>query len=126
MVQTLTRNLSSIPELDALIIDEAHHAAAPGYLKIVEAVKDKNPGCKIFGVTATPTRGDGKGLRAVFDNCCDQISLHSLISMGFLVRPRNFRLHPGRHGRKAGVPAQDPLRRVRHARGRRGAGPGRA
>lgn len=90
MVQTLTRNLSSIPDLDALIIDEAHHAAAPGYLKIVEAVKDKNPGCKIFGVTATPARGDGKGLRAVFDNCCAQISLHSLISMGFLVRPRTF------------------------------------
>lgn len=54
MTQTLTRHLSSIPKLDALIIDEAHHAAAAGYLKIVEAVKDKNPDCKIFGVTATP------------------------------------------------------------------------
>ena len=90
MVQTLARNLSSIPKLDALIIDEAHHAAAPGYLKIVEAVKNKNPGCKIFGVTATPARGDGKGLRAVFDNCSAQISLHYLVSMGFLVRPRTF------------------------------------
>ncbi|MEE0815116.1 MAG: DEAD/DEAH box helicase family protein, partial [Desulfovibrio fairfieldensis] len=89
MTQTLTRHLSSIPKLDALIIDEAHHAAA-GYLKIVEAVKDKNPDCKIFGVTATPARGDGKGLRAVFDNCCDQISLHSLVAMGFLVKPRTF------------------------------------
>ena len=95
MVQTLTRNLSSIPELDALIIDEAHHAAAPGYLKIVEAVKDKNPGCKIFGVTATPARGDGKGLRAVFDNCSAQISLHYLVSMGFLVRPRTFVMYLG-------------------------------
>ncbi|WP_298032442.1 DEAD/DEAH box helicase family protein [uncultured Desulfovibrio sp.] len=90
MSQTLARNLPSIPKLDALIIDEAHHAAAVSYRNIVDAVKDRNPECKIFGVTATPARGDGKGLRAVFDNCCDQISLHSLISMGFLVRPRTF------------------------------------
>ena len=51
---------------------------------------NKNPNCKIAGFTATPARGDGKGLRPVFDNCCDQISLNSLISLGFLVRPRTF------------------------------------
>lgn len=90
MVQTLQRNLGSLPRLDALIIDEAHHAVAKGYLKIVEAVREKNPDCRIFGVTATPARGDGKGLREVFDNCADQVSLASLISMGFLVRPRTF------------------------------------
>ncbi|WP_308620848.1 DEAD/DEAH box helicase family protein [uncultured Desulfovibrio sp.] len=90
MVQTLQRNLASLPKLDALIIDEAHHAVANGYLKIVKAVREKNPACRIFGVTATPARGDGKGLREVFDNCADQISLHSLVSMGFLVRPRTY------------------------------------
>ena len=90
MVQTLQRNLKSLPKLDALIIDEAHHAVGRGYLKIVEAVREKNPDCRIFGVTATPARGDGKSLREVFDNCADQISLASLISMGFLVRPRTF------------------------------------
>lgn len=90
MAQTLQRNLASIPKLDALIIDEAHHAVAKGYLKIVEAIREKNPDCKIFGVTATPARGDGKGLRKVFDNCADQISLHSLIALGFLVRPKTF------------------------------------
>lgn len=90
MAQTLARNLSSIPKLDLLVIDEAHHSISPSYLRIIDAVKDKNPACKIFGVTATPARGDGKGLRKVFDNCCAQISLHSLISMGFLVKPRTF------------------------------------
>ena len=50
----------------------------------------KNPDCRIFGVTATPARGDGKGLRHIFSNCCDQLFLHSLIAMGFLVRPRTF------------------------------------
>jgi len=90
MVQTLARNLKTVPKLDALIIDEAHHAIANSYRNVVNAVLDKNPDCKIFGVTATPARGDGKGLRPIFSNCCDQISLHSLIAMGFLVRPRTY------------------------------------
>ena len=92
MVQTLCRDraLSTIPKLDLLVIDEAHHAVAPSYRKVVDAVRDKNPDCRIFGVTATPARGDGKGLRHIFSNCCDQLSLHSLIAMGFLVRPRTF------------------------------------
>jgi superfamily II DNA or RNA helicase len=92
MAQTLSRpqGLASIPKLDLLVIDEAHHAVAPSYRKIVEAVRDRNPDCRIFGVTATPARGDKKGLRHIFSNCCDQISLHSLIRMGFLVRPRTF------------------------------------
>ena len=90
MVQTLVRNLSAIPALDLLTIDEAHHAVASSYKKIIEAVKDKNPDCKIAGFTATPARGDGKGLRPVFDNCCYQISLHSLINQGFLVKPKTF------------------------------------
>ena len=40
MVQTLSRenNLSLIPKLDLLIIDEAHHAVADGYQKILSAV----------------------------------------------------------------------------------------
>lgn len=90
MAQTLQRNTDSIPELDALIIDEAHHAVASGYMRIVEAARERNPDCKIFGVTATAARGDGKGLRRVFDNCCDQIGLNNLVQMGFLVPPRAF------------------------------------
>ncbi|WP_298031804.1 DEAD/DEAH box helicase [uncultured Desulfovibrio sp.] len=92
MAQTLSRpqGLASIPKLDLLVIDEAHHAVAPSYRKIVEAARDRNPDCLVFGVTATPARGDKKGLRHIFSNCCDQISLHSLIRMGFLVRPRTF------------------------------------
>ena len=58
MVQTLCRDraLSTIPKLDLLVIDEAHHAVAPSYRKVVDAVRDKNPDCRIFGVTATPAR----------------------------------------------------------------------
>jgi superfamily II DNA or RNA helicase len=92
MVQTLCRerNLSTIPKLDLMIIDECHHAAAESYMEVIGAAKDRNPDLMIAGFTATPSRGDGKGLRAVFSNVADQITLKELISKGFLVRPRAF------------------------------------
>jgi hypothetical protein len=41
----------------------------------------------IAGFTATPNRGDKKGLRSIFDNCADQITIKELINLGFLVPP---------------------------------------
>ena len=90
MVPTLSRHLDSIPRLDTLVIDEAHHAVAPTYQRIVDTVLDRNPDCRIFGVTATPARGDGVGLRPIFSNCCCQISMGSLIRLGFLVPPKTY------------------------------------
>ena len=90
MVPTLVRNLDSIPRLDRVTIDEAHHATSPSYTKIIEAIRDKNKNCEIFGVTATPCRSDGVGLRKVFSNVADSISLSELINLGFLVKPRTF------------------------------------
>lgn len=92
MVQTLARknNLEKMPSLELLVIDEAHHARAETYLRIIEAVRNKNPKVKIYGVTATPNRGDGKSLRHIFDNCADQITLTEMITSGHLVKPRTF------------------------------------
>ncbi|OGS32964.1 MAG: helicase [Elusimicrobia bacterium RIFOXYA2_FULL_53_38] len=92
MVQTLARkrNLDQMPPLDLLVIDEAHHARAETYLRIIEAAKTRNPDLMIYGVTATPNRGDGKTLRNIFDNCADQITLSEMIASGQLVPPRTF------------------------------------
>lgn len=92
MAQTLVKdkNLARLGSVDILGIDEAHHAVAPGYLKIIETIREKNPKAKILGVTATPNRADGKGLRGVFDNVSDQITIAELIRAGNLVRPRTF------------------------------------
>jgi len=92
MVQTLSRenNLSQMPHLDLLVVDEAHHAEAATYRRIIDAAKSKNGRVKIYGVTATPNRGDGKSLRNIFNNCADQISLGEMIASGQLVRPRTF------------------------------------
>ena len=106
MVPTLARtsNLADMPRLDLLVIDEAHHAVADSYRRIIDRVRDANPDARIFGVTATPNRGDKKGLREVFDNVADQVRLGELIAAGHLVPPRTFVIDVG---------VQDELRSVR-------------
>ena len=97
MVPTLTRerNLAAMPRLDLLVIDEAHHAVADSYRRIIDRVRSANPDARIFGVTATPNRGDKKGLREVFDNVSDQVRLGELIASGHLVPPRTFVIDVG-------------------------------
>ena len=106
MVPTLARigNLAAMPKLDLLVIDEAHHAVADSYRRIIDHVRKTNPDARIFGVTATPNRGDKKGLREVFDNVADQVRLGELIASGHLVPPRTFVIDVG---------VQDRLRSVR-------------
>ena len=97
MVQTLSRstNLTNMPALDLLVIDEAHHATADSYRRIIDQALKANPACRIFGVTATPNRGDRKGLREVFSNVSDQIRIGELIRSGHLVPPRTFIIDVG-------------------------------
>lgn len=106
MVQTLSRktNLDQLPTLDLLVIDEAHHAASPSYREVIDQVLVKNPKAAICGLTATPNRGDGKGLREVFSNVADQITLGEMIASGHLVPPRTYVIDVG---------TQDALRKVR-------------
>ena len=106
MVPTLARpsNLDAMPALDLLVIDEAHHAAADIYRRIMDRALQRNPDCLIYGVTATPNRGDKKGLRPVFSNVADQIRIGELIGSGHLVPPRTFVVDVG---------VQDALAKVR-------------
>ena len=92
MIQTISRdrNLRDRPKFDMVVVDESHHAAANTYLKVINAVKDDNPNAEIVGFTATPNRGDGKGLRSVFNNCSHYIEITTLIREGFLVAPRTY------------------------------------
>lgn len=106
MVQTLSRktNLDQLPTLDLLVVDEAHHAASPSYREVIDQVLVKNPKAAICGLTATPNRGDGKGLREVFSNVADQITLGEMIASGHLVPPRTYVIDVG---------TQEALRKVR-------------
>jgi DNA repair protein RadD len=106
MVPTLARkdNLDQMPAIDLLVIDEAHHAAADSYRRIIDTALHRNPMCRIYGVTATPNRGDKRGLRPVFSNVADQIRIGELIASGHLVPPRTFVIDVG---------VQDELNKVR-------------
>ena len=106
MVPTLSRpaNLDGMPTLDLLVIDEAHHAVADSYRRIIDRTLQLNPSAKVFGVTATPNRGDRQGLRDVFDNVADQIRIAELIASGHLVKPRTFVINVG---------VQEALKKVR-------------
>jgi superfamily II DNA or RNA helicase len=54
-------------QIDVLITDECHHAEAASYRRLVGMLESVNPDLIHLGVTATPRRGDGKGLGNVFD-----------------------------------------------------------
>lgn len=82
-VQTLheKRRMRFDPRLfGTVIIDEAHHATARSYREIV----DHFPESKILGLTATPDRGDGVGLRNVFESVAFTFDIQAGISGGFL------------------------------------------
>lgn len=69
-VQSLSRDKRlykySPDDFDLVICDEAQHAAAPTYKKILGYFKPR----KLIGLTATPKRGDGVKLSDVFDDIC--------------------------------------------------------
>ncbi len=97
MVQTLCRenNLAKMPKLDLIVVDEAHHTIADTYQRIINAAKEANEGVQIVGFTATPNRGDKKGLRDIFTNCSHQIEISTLIREGFLVPPKTYVIDVG-------------------------------
>jgi DNA repair protein RadD len=105
MVQTLARsgNIEALRPPSILVVDEAHHAVATTYGRIIEHVRSIAPTCALFGVTATPGRGDRKSLKRVFSNVCDQITLGELIAVGNLVRPRTYVIDLGVRGELAQV-----------------------
>jgi len=75
-----------LPYADLVIIDEAHRSLAPTYLTLIDHYGDK----VVIGMTATPIRGDGKGLGHAYDYMVQCPSIRQLIDLGHLVEPRTF------------------------------------
>ncbi len=75
-------------EFDIIVCDEAHHAAAVTYRKVLHYFKPR----KLIGLTATPKRGDGVRLTDVFDNICFSRDLRWGIENGYLSRIRCMRV----------------------------------
>ena len=84
MVQTVVKRLMYFRHgFDMVLTDEAHHAPAGNYTKVLAAF----PRAFSLGVTATPVRGDGKGLASEYDVIVQGPTIRSLIDMGYLVEP---------------------------------------
>jgi superfamily II DNA or RNA helicase len=76
----------SLPPADLLVVDECHHAPAMTYTKII----DNYPDAVLLGLTATPCRGDGRGLGSIFDTMVECPQVPDLIKLGFLVPTRTY------------------------------------
>jgi len=84
-VQTLVRRLHAMTWQPSLvIIDEAHHAAAGSWDRVLRHWPDAYR----LGVTATPCRLDGRGLSSAFDHLVIGPSVADLIFWGFLSASR--------------------------------------
>jgi superfamily II DNA or RNA helicase len=74
-------NIIDLPPADLIVVDEAHHVRARTYARVIQAY----PGVAILGLTATPCRGDGRGLGNVFQTIIQCPSVADLITAGHLV-----------------------------------------
>ena len=89
-VQSLSRCLATfLPEdFQYLIIDEAHHATAESYQKILRYFRPRFT----LGLTATPERADGLSALEVFRNAAHRLSLREAVEKGELVPIRCVRV----------------------------------
>lgn len=83
-VQSLMREkrLAQFPAdyFDTIIVDEAHHALANSYQRVLNHFTD----AKVLGVTATPDRGDMKNLGQYFESLAYEYTLPKAIKEGYL------------------------------------------
>ena len=80
MVQTLARHLDRYPAPEFVVVDEVHHCRGKLYERILEHCKHS----WVVGLTATPCRLDGQGLRDAFECMVQGPSVTELIHLGYL------------------------------------------
>ena len=86
MVQTLTRRVDKLPIPDVILVDEAHHALAKSYQRIL----NRFPKAIVLLFTATPHRTGRTQLDQIADDIIVGQSIHELTDKGFLAPFRYF------------------------------------
>ena len=86
MVQTLTRRVDKLPTPNVILVDEAHHALAKSYQRILS----KFPKAVVLLFTATPRRTGRTQLDQIADDIIVGQSIHELTDKGFLAPFRYF------------------------------------
>lgn len=91
-IQTIARRLHKLKINPAMIcIDEFHHAAADSYKK----VRNHFHQARLLGLTATPIRLDGKGLKSMAETMICGPSPQQLTEHGFLCEVDTFSIPNG-------------------------------
>lgn len=85
-VQTLRNRLYCILPPDIIFIDECHLSAAKSY----QTILNHFPDAYVVGMTATPTRLDGKPLGDIYNHIVNPIKIHQLTELNFLCPVRKF------------------------------------
>ena len=90
-VQSVALHLEDFKEDDFayLIIDEAHHAAADIYQKVLAYFKPSFT----LGMTATPERTDDKSILEIFQKTAHKLDIQTAVEIGELVPIRCIRIH---------------------------------
>lgn len=90
-IQSIALNLELFQdnEFDYIIIDEAHHATADTYQKVLAYFKPKFT----LGLTATPERADDTNILEIFKNTAHKLDIHTAVEIGALVPVRCIRIH---------------------------------
>ena len=86
MVQTLTRRVDKLPTPSVILVDEAHHALAKSYQRILKQF----PKAIVLLFTATPHRTGRMQLDQIADDIIIGQSIHELTDKGFLAPFRYF------------------------------------
>lgn len=84
-------------DFSIVVVDEAHHAVAPTYRRILDHFGLFEPGTSrlLIGFTATPRRGDHQGLGEVFEEVCYARDLREMIGGGYLAPISGWRVDTG-------------------------------
>ena len=90
-IQSVALNLDRFKpdDFDYLIIDEAHHASADTYQKVLAYFEPKFT----LGLTATPERADDKNILDIFKNTAHKLDIQTAVEIGELVPVRCIRIH---------------------------------
>ena len=87
-VQTVARRLHLLPRdfFQLLVVDEAHHTTAGTWARVIEHFSQ----AKLLGVTATPIRGDSRGLGEHYEAMVEGPTAQWLTDNGYLASARVF------------------------------------
>ncbi len=90
-IQSIALNIELFQEsdFDYIIIDEAHHASADTYQKVLAYFKPKFT----LGLTATPERADDADILEIFKNTAHKLDIQTAVEIGALVPVRCIRIH---------------------------------